>query len=165
MKGSLVRWVTVGRVLVLIWSSGLLFLCGRHLYGPRKTKFLWEFGRTAFQGGIVRMITKITHSVTKREKTILRSNMRPQKTLFRLFFLVVHQNKKTNFGSSFYLSKTEGLGMASIRIANCMELRLVRAWHQPTGCILRSPLVLIPYRLRRIPCDTMCRFHTRLCRD
>jgi hypothetical protein len=39
---------------------------------------------------------------------------------------MVHQNKKTNFGSSFYLSKTEGLGMASIRVANCMELRLVR---------------------------------------
>ena len=53
------------------------------------------------------MITKITHSVTKREKNILHSNMKPQKMLFRLFFLVVHQNKKTNFGSSFYLSKTE----------------------------------------------------------
>ena len=55
------------------------------------------------------------------------------------------QNKKTNFGSSFYLSKTEGLGMASIRTANCMELRLVRVWHQPTGCILRFPSFLIPY--------------------
>ena len=26
-----------------------------------------------------------------------------------------------------------------------MASRLVRAWHQPTGCILRSPSVLIPY--------------------
>ena len=39
--------------------------------------------------------------------------------------------------------------MASIRCANCMELRLVRVWHQPTGCILRSPSFLIPYSLKR----------------
>ena len=66
-------------------------------------------------------------------------------TVFLSLTLMVRQNKKTNFGSSFYLSKTEGLGMASIRIANCMELRLVRAWHQPTGCILHFPSFLIPY--------------------
>ena len=62
--------------------------------------------------------------------------------VLRLSLKMLHQNKKTNFGSSFYLSKTEGLGMVSIRIANCMELRLVRAWHQPTGCISPSPSVL-----------------------
>ena len=50
--------------------------------------------------------------------------------------------------------------MASIRIANCMASRLVRVWNQPTGCMLRFPSVLIPYRLRRIPYDTSCRFHT-----
>ena len=61
------------------------------------------------------------------------------------------RNKKTNFGSSFYLSKTEGLGMASIRCANCMELRLVRAWHHAISCISSSPSLLIPSRLRRIP--------------
>ena len=65
---------------------------------------------------------------------------------------MVHQNKKTNFGSSFYLSKPEGIGMASIRVANCMELRLVRVWHQPIGCI-SSTSVSIPYRNSlRIPC-------------
>ena len=45
--------------------------------------------------------------------------------------------------------------MASIRNANCMELRLVRVWHQPQGCIflfsLRSWFHTrqgeIPYRL------------------
>ena len=30
-----------------------------------------------------------------------------------------------------------------------MELRLVRVWHQPTGCILRLPSFLIPYSLKR----------------
>jgi hypothetical protein len=48
----------------------------------------------------------------------------------------LHQNKKTNFGSSFCLSKTEGLGMELPRGARCMALRLVRVWHQPPGCIL-----------------------------
>ena len=55
---------------------------------------------------------------------------------------LLHQNKKTNFGSSFYLSKTKGLGMASIRFANCMELRLIRVWHQAIACISPSPFVL-----------------------
>ena len=62
--------------------------------------------------------------------------------MVRLSLKMLHQNKKTNFGSSFYLSKTEGLGMASIRIANCMELRLVRVWHQAIACISPSPFVL-----------------------
>jgi hypothetical protein len=67
--------------------------------------------------------------------------------------VIVHQNKKTNFGSSFYLSKTEGLGMESTRHARCMASRLVRVWHQPLGCISFSPSgldsmhhsVMIPY--------------------
>ena len=32
--------------------------------------------------------------------------------------------------------------MASIRYANCMELRLVRVWHQAIACISPSPFVL-----------------------
>ena len=32
--------------------------------------------------------------------------------------------------------------MASIRRANCMELRLVRVWHQPSGCISPFSFVL-----------------------
>ena len=63
--------------------------------------------------------------------------------------------QKNNAGRNFgivFLSKTEGLGMASIRKANCMELRLVRVWHQPIGCI-SSTSVSIPYRSSlRIPC-------------
>ena len=78
---------------------------------------------------------------------------------------MLHQNKKTNRGSSFYLSKTEGLGMASIRAANCMELRLVRVWHQAIACISSSS-VLIPYSpLARFHTATGCGFHSRLCRD
>ena len=84
---------------------------------------------------------------------------------------MVHQNKKTNFGSSFYLSKTEGLGMASIREANCMELRLVRVWHQAVACISPSPFgldsiqcsALIPYSpLARFHTATGCGFHPML---
>ena len=61
--------------------------------------------------------------------------------------------------------------MASIRFANCMELRLVRVWHQPTGCILRSPSVLIPYNAigidsmlakARFHAATSCEFNTTL---
>ena len=63
--------------------------------------------------------------------------------------------QKNNAGRNFgivFLSKTEGLGMAPIRKANCMELRLVRVWHQPIGCI-SSTSVSIPYRNSlRIPC-------------
>ena len=67
---------------------------------------------------------------------------------------MVHQNKKTNFGSSFYLSKTEGLGMASIRSANCMELRLVRAWHHAIACISSTPFVLDSIQCSAlIPCS------------
>ena len=50
--------------------------------------------------------------------------------------------KIRDFYSRIFLSKTEGLGMASIRIANCMELRLIRAWHQAIACISPSPFVL-----------------------
>ena len=67
---------------------------------------------------------------------------------------MVHQNKKTNFGSSFYLSKTEGLGMASIRIANCMELRLVCVWHQAIACISPFPFALDSIQcFALIPCS------------
>ena len=76
--------------------------------------------------------------------------------------LMVHQNKKTNFGSSFYLSKTEGLGMASIRIANCMELRLVRVWHQAIACISPSSVLIPCSPLARFHAATSCGFNTML---
>ena len=40
--------------------------------------------------------------------------------------LKVHQKNNGFFGSRYFLFKTEGLGMASIRIANCMELPVGR---------------------------------------
>ena len=46
----------------------------------------------------------------------------------------VIRSKKTmpeEISALFFLSKTEGFGMATIRRANCMELRHVRVWHQP----------------------------------
>ena len=53
--------------------------------------------------------------------------------------------------------------MASIRIANCMELRLVRVWHQAVACISPSPFVLDSIQCYAlIPCDTPCRFHTAI---
>ena len=55
----------------------------------------------------------------------------------------------------------------------CMESRLCRVWHQPSGCILRHPSFLIPCNTScwfhaaqvRIPCFPSGRFHARLCRD
>ena len=44
----------------------------------------------------------------------------------------------------FYLSKTEGLGMASIRIANCMELPVGRMASR-LAVYLLFPSFLIPY--------------------
>ena len=42
-----------------------------------------------------------------------------------------------------------------------MASRLARAWHQAIACNPPSS-VLIPFRLRRIPYGTPCRFHTML---
>ena len=44
--------------------------------------------------------------------------------------------------------------MASIRFANCMELRLVRVWHQAIACISPSPFVLDSIQCSAlIPCS------------
>ena len=52
--------------------------------------------------------------------------------------------------------------MASIRTANCMELRLVRAWHQAIACISPSPFVL-DSMLAKARFHTVCDgFHTTL---
>ena len=45
--------------------------------------------------------------------------------------LKVHQKNNGFFGSRYFLFKTEGLGMASIRIANCMELPVGRMASRP----------------------------------
>ena len=66
----------------------------------------------------------------------------------QLSLSMLHQNKKTNHGSSFYLSKTEGLGMASIRAANCMELPVGRMASR-LAVYLLFPSVLIPCSLKR----------------
>ena len=55
--------------------------------------------------------------------------------------------------------------MASIRRANCMELRLVREWHQPTGCISSTSGLITYSPLARFYTATGCGFHSRLCRD
>ena len=74
---------------------------------------------------------------------------------------MLHQEKPQSNRLWFFLSKTEGLGMASIRIANCMALPVGRMASRLAVYPL-PPSVLIPFRLRRIPYGTPCRFHTML---
>ena len=90
--------------------------------------------------------------------------------MVRLSLSKLHPKITASFWSRYFLSKTEGLGMASNCRANCMDLRLVRVWHQPLGCIPTSPFALdsvhhsvkIPYRNKsRIPYTAVPWFSTK----
>ena len=77
---------------------------------------------------------------------------------------VTKKNIRTVFGCFLFI---QAEGLAWNHALACMELP--KAYGITKGVFLRLDAIqcsaLIPYRLRRIPCDTSCRFHPRLRRD